>query len=649
MSQQTLVIFLAFPFLLALADPIETNATAALSGFRARQQELLAQVLTQGDNIDNLWLKVNNSLPIDETIIDEILLSLVYEDAIDLYNSGNGSKHVGENPDFRIVPLIRLMQFTDQYNNQTFERFKRLHFWYGKGDDYRVYWSENHMIMWTGSAFLLSEMFPNESFQFDENMRSRLLWYLKAKQQTEFYEWVSSIYSSFTFFGMMNVYDFTQDAEIKEEARKAILAQIRHILRHTDVNGCVNAIGGRNHDRHYFDRAGCSDFRSDLAYLVLGVGNVGTDVDNRVAFLAASDIDVTDVILEYSDTIDGTFKLGVSYEEGLDLMKELTKEDRITAQMSMGGYAAPEYFADFMHNLDYFELWNSSYFQEFSVLETMPKVVYPLLSWVASSRGASSVLYTEKEKLYRHKGAMINSIEEYFPGYGGAQQMVFVASSEGVATFTESGSPSKDAQVVNNHLPYVKQTSNVALLLYYPNWDLPFTGLDEEFVFLSFEVNNYNEVVESGKWLFGRVNDSYVGIHRHCVSEFEDNFAYCYDQKQVWLSIVGHADTHGSFSNFISIAETSDIKQDLAGMCVQASASIDGKELGISFCRNMGAIFTFIVLLCVLGVGCFGCCFVCCRKDRKIWKRTFKNAKENSLVAYQRAKEKTSEMKHYLV
>lgn len=105
----------------------------------------------------------------------------------------------------------------------------------------------------------------------------------------------------------------------------------------------------------------------------------------------------------------------------------------------------------------------------------------------------------------------------------------------------------------------------------------------------------------SGKWLFGRVNDSYVGIHRHCVSEFEDNFAYCYDQKQVWLSIVGHADTHGSFSNFISIAETSDIKQDLAGMCVQASASIDGKELGISFCRNMGKFITYLRLRVIVG------------------------------------------------
>mmetsp|Transcript_11613 Transcript_11613/g.15049 ORF Transcript_11613/g.15049 Transcript_11613/m.15049 type:complete len:668 (+) Transcript_11613:181-2184(+) len=602
----------------ALAEPVETNAEEALFKFRLRQQKYLSEAIKSNQHVANTWLKQKYSMDYDTEIVERAIDRLIYEE---------DPNTASANPDFIFVPLIRLMQYTKDFDRQILEKLQQLHFWYGKGEDYRVYWSENHMIMWTGSAFLLQEKYGEDIIKVDSEVRNRLLWFLQSKQKTGYFEWMSTIYSGLTFRALMNVYDYAVDGEIKEEARKAVLAQIKQSLLHTDSLGCVNSVSGRSSATAYFDRKQCSEFSAALANLVLGIGTF--TVDDTVAFLADSDIDVTELILEFSTVVDGTFRLGVDYEEGMSVMKSLTRRDRITAQMSLGGYAAPEYFEDTFSNVAHYGLWNNTYFKSHNFIRRLPEYTYNFASWLVSSRGASSVLFSDNEKLYKHKSTMLNSLENYYPGYGGAQQMVYVASTGGVAAFTASGSPIKRTQVLNTHLPYIKQEQNVALIVYYPNWDLSFLGLSEEYTYLYFEEDEYDETFERGKWIFGRVNDSYVAFNRHCVSEFVvSGMSFCEDTKQSWISMVGHEETHGSFSNFVSIAEQAKISTEMKGQCIESFVAVDGKRIQIEFCRNMGSIF--VVMMGIILIGFFAMLLLafCCRRKRAVWKSTYLRARQ---------------------
>ena len=79
-----------------------TNATDALLGFRARQQDFRAQLLTSAPSLDLLGLFVQENITFNVEVIQNVLDAIYYEEAVDLYNSNEALTHIGENPDFRL-------------------------------------------------------------------------------------------------------------------------------------------------------------------------------------------------------------------------------------------------------------------------------------------------------------------------------------------------------------------------------------------------------------------------------------------------------------------------------------------------------------------------------------------------------------------
>jgi hypothetical protein len=87
--------------------------------------------------------------------------------------------------DFVIIELIRILFLTNgNYDSLILPVINSVPYWVNYGDTLRNYWSENHMIMWMGSDWLLHEKYGRP---IDSTLDARLRHYLNLKIQYGFY------------------------------------------------------------------------------------------------------------------------------------------------------------------------------------------------------------------------------------------------------------------------------------------------------------------------------------------------------------------------------------------------------------------------------------------------------------------------------
>jgi hypothetical protein len=112
------------------------------------------------------------------------------------------------------------------YSDSLLPHMLSVPYWVNYGDTLRGYWSENHMIMWMSTDWLLHERFGKP---IDNRLRTRLVHYLHLKNDYGFYEFFSPVYAPYCLSGLLNLADFAQDAEIKSLAQSAAQRLLREL------------------------------------------------------------------------------------------------------------------------------------------------------------------------------------------------------------------------------------------------------------------------------------------------------------------------------------------------------------------------------------------------------------------------------------
>ena len=110
-----------------------------------------------------------------------------------------------------------------------------------------VFWSENHTFMYLSSAHLFrARAEANGLAHRDPSGRwDRLLkHYLKAHLQFQgVYEVLSHVYLPYTMCALMNLYDFSSDEAIRDDAKKLLDVILRQILVCSSDSGVANLTG----------------------------------------------------------------------------------------------------------------------------------------------------------------------------------------------------------------------------------------------------------------------------------------------------------------------------------------------------------------------------------------------------------------------
>ena len=152
-------------------------------------------------------------------------------------------------------------------------------YWHDEpGDDAMWFWSENHALMFHVCQLIAGEMYPDRIFtnsgMTGVEMQKKAIDLLRPWFETffreGFTEWNSPPYLPIDSLGFASLYAQTENAEMKENARKA-LEYMFHLLAVTSYNGIFSTTSGRTYLKELMGNySNCPSFINWIAY---GIGN----------------------------------------------------------------------------------------------------------------------------------------------------------------------------------------------------------------------------------------------------------------------------------------------------------------------------------------------------------------------------------------
>ena len=453
--------------------------------------------------------------------------------------------------DFDIVQLVRILCLSSgQYDSIILPALDSIPFWLTKGDTLRGYWSENHMIQWMSSNWLLHERFGKS---VDANLDNRLRHYLRLKVKYGFYEFFSTTYAPYSLSGLLNLADFAQDVEIKTLATLASQRLLKELLMITNDQGVLFPTAGRNYFGKY-DGA-YDQNHNNLIYLLTGFGDAPTSASHAGGFLASSSLPVDSITASWTSSLDITYPIGHTLDTSLILNSGQSQLDRTMFQWSFGGYFDPRFAGTTGQLLIDSNLWKHVDFEPFVSFSLFDSSTIVALAQQLTVASKSTVICKQDAKIFKHKSITLSSVKDFWKGKLGYQQFPCVANLGTTAVYTASGQVKQDwdtrsSSNLNDNLPYVGQEHNVALLMYRPEFKSPILPSKNPEVALHFNAAEFDEVLQDSLWLLGRQANQYVAVRRHCLDSIS-NVAACYmDKGQTWVIIVGDSAMYGTFNQF---------------------------------------------------------------------------------------------------
>ncbi len=440
-------------------------------------------------------------------------------------------------------------------------------------------WTENHQALSLSSEFLAGQIFPDAVFSNDRltgrrhqaKARARLLRWIDYHARTGMAEWDSVPYYNMDLAALLNLVEFAEDDEVR--TRAAMMTDL--LLFDVAVDSFYGQLG-TSHGRATAStiRGAAGDSLMTFQTLLFGRGRLQT-VDMAATMLVTGNRYTLPPVLE-AIALD-------TPEEAINLERHSIPLDERTAQLygltlssardfetwwGMGAFSNPETINLMFDAVREHDLWHYSYFRG---LRSMDRYLRPLGILPAVSRlldpDSNGTLMSEVNKVsYRTPDAMLSSAQDFRAGEKGYQQHIWQATLSPYAVVFATNPDALDLEsrpsywASNGRLPRTAQYRNVLISLFnisrHPS---PF-GLERNhygFTHAWFPRWAFDEVRESGGWIFGRSGDGYVGLYSaqpyQWVNEGPDAGAEIAAPglKNVWICQIGRRTIDGAFDDFV--------------------------------------------------------------------------------------------------
>ncbi len=467
--------------------------------------------------------------------------------------------------DFDLIEIVRVFYFSNgQYESQLLPGILAGPNWLSPNELKRVYWSENHIIMWNSSAYLLEQKY---GVVVNPDAKQLVEHWLDLKINYGFYEYFSSVYLPFTLSAVLNLVDFAEDPVIQQKAVLVANRLLKEVLMVSNNKGVYYQSSGRTEYAPGEANVFQSPYKNNihnLIYMLTGFGETPNGL-SKAAFLATSTLNVKDIVESWKSKQDTIYSFGHTLAEGFAINSVLSPVNKTIFQWSSGAYFHPDVATQTFSLIRDYNLWDHKEFDEFKIFKDLPIQIVPAAANVAASISTSSVISKAKIAIYKNKTVSLNSNQDYFKGKAGFQQVIWQATAGILPVYTKSGGPTDfiggQKLTSNSTLPYIEQKSNVALIMYRANKDLAIFGFKVHDVGLKFLEDKYDEVAFYGKWIVGREGDGYIAVARHCTDKVNGIYT-CDDQDgQVWAVVVGNADMYGSYDNFKTLVANAKVEE----------------------------------------------------------------------------------------
>ncbi len=525
---------------LFVSQSIFANDTTYLN----RLQAFRDTALLSTNDLDIIGIQAYENGVVDTNLINTILQNV------------NGSTF-----DFRLVQLVRVLFLTNgDYDNLIYPAVDTLPFWLTKYDTIRGYWSENHTIMWMSSDWLLHEKYGRT---VEPSLRQRLVHYLNLKIKYGFYEYYSPTYATYCFSGLINLADFAQDPQIKNLATQAAGKLLEDILLMTNDKGVMIAVAGRAYPGNY--EGAYSRGHSDLIWMLTGMGEVPRGSNHIGMFLSTSALEVENIVATWKPTLDTTYYHGHSIDSSLIINSVLTPLDKVISQWSSGLYFHPRVAFESASLIIDSALWHHVDFEEFAPFELLSATDIASVASDLSAISMSSVNCGLQVSVFKHNSVMLTTLNDFWKGKVGYQQYPIMANVGTTAVYTASGTvksnwTQRSPNHANDHMPYIGQSSNVALIMYRPEPNNILMKSSD--VGLHFKDADFDEIRNDSTWVLGRQENGYVAVRRPCDGLINNVRGCSNGRGQTWVIVVGDSSMYGSFSNFETLITQSQFNEE---------------------------------------------------------------------------------------
>ena len=378
-----------------------------------------------------------------------------------------------------------------------------------------------------------------------------------------FSEWLSNCYIDEDLLGLVNLYDFAEDPEIRQTAGKFIDLLLFEMALHSyrGVMGCTH---GRTYAWHI--KGGRHEGTGSTSALMLGVGMFNNPSSLSAVQLATSSYRCPRIISDVAaDTPDGiliherhslnvadTPGYGFRFDDLADGMFFWSIQTyyhpdvvRLSRRMSELYRARRPVFEGHIYD-QYIERYEREKLQHGRVLDFDVD---------------KTAMVEVNIETCRTPDYMLSCAQDYRPGKPGYQQHPWQATlgldamvfTNHPGALDESGASRPNYWAGDVVLPRAAQYINVLICVHHIPAGDPFP-----FSHAYFPMAAFDEVVERGHWLFGRAGDGYVALYsQHPMQQPVDGphlgvERHVDSPDNIWICEMGRRLQWGSFDAFIA-------------------------------------------------------------------------------------------------
>lgn len=487
--------------------------------------------------------------------------------------------------DFALHCLTRLLyQFPDALSVELASRIRStvlsFKYWPDEpGVDSLCTWTENHQILYASGAYLVGQMFPEETFtnaghtgrQKMALARPRILRWLDLRFRTGFSEWLSNVYYVEDFIALLSLIDFSDDDEIRQRATMVLDLMLFDIALN-NFHGLAGSTHGRSYERQ--KKWASRESVAGTARLLFGSGDFHTSFNYSTPCFALSTRyrlpQVLETVANDATTYTNRQRMGIKLAEAERWGLGFEDVEDGMVYLSLEAYLHPRTATLTARMLDAFNWWENDFFKDIAghrwLINTLRRLrLLPLVMRVVERDVCRNTREEVNFTTYRTSHYMLSAAVDYRPGYGGDQQHIWQATL-GPDAVCFTAHPAKRKGPTPNYwtgegtLPRVAQVENVLVVVYKIN-TTPGLYLTNRLLFTHAWLprDKFDDVVERDGWLFARKGDGYLALrsrnpYRWQTEDGEDqNREIIAEGKtNIWLCELGSRDESGSFSQFIN-------------------------------------------------------------------------------------------------
>ena len=501
----------------------------------------------------------------------------VIESKLDFINQRNDTS------DFYMAGLIRILyQYADsplldeQLLDAIIECVINFKYWIDEpGTDSMVYWSENHQILYHSAEYLAGTLFPGEIFansglfgwEHAEKALPMIEKWLERRFYLGFSEWHSNVYYDKDLAPILNLADFAEDNEIA--VRASIVADL--LLFDILVNS-HHGVFGVSHGRSYVEyvTGGRNESTACVIKLVSGKGSFNSRNNMSGISLATGRKYLPPGALQGAGAdnpaeLVNMERISIDFDDREDYGLNFEDDESGIFWWGMGAYADWRVVDLTFRMAEDLNLWENDFFAPFSLFRPLWEMgTLPYLSVLLSDVTSGSVLSTVNTYAYRTPDYMLASAQDHRWGELGYQEHQWQATMDVDAVIFTSHPGSLEGRTpgywTGGWKPKVVQEKNVLVAIY--EWkpaSLFIPGLILPFTHAYIPQDSFDELKESGHWLFGRKDGSYFALYssgetRWSEGEWQGVDLIADGTPNVWICEMG-SEAGGSFKDFVLTIE----------------------------------------------------------------------------------------------